>query len=241
MSKQRGKRTDVKKKKHGIKLRVACHGTSLRRDINKCAQQKQNIEQKIEIQRLPCSINRTVIPTSIAQYSGFFMFADGFLLWRLMSFSLCENTARDSPKIRKSASWCPFFLFERIYFLSNSALTPSDWLTGASSIHQRCAQSKSLLQPWGRQAGGARGKRAARRATAFPVCHRGGTLWPRLFWRAELPAVSGFQLEKLNPERCCCLLFAPESLLEIKLHLKKDMLSLIWFVFIIYEKLCVPG
>lgn len=51
---------------------------STRDSDNKCSEDDK-------IHHLPCSISRTVIPTSIAQYRGFFMFIDLLLVCCVMS------------------------------------------------------------------------------------------------------------------------------------------------------------
>lgn len=169
MNKQRGKR-NRRKKNNNNKLRVACNRTTtpLRRAITSALRRCKERRGK----------NKNPALTLLHQQDGH---SDQHSpVQRVLHVCCCilaqtfivvvggENTACDSTKILKSAS-SPFFSF----FFFNSALLLTGWLagwpTGGYSIHQRCAQPKSLLQPRGRQAGGARGKPAARRATSLPV------------------------------------------------------------------------
>lgn len=225
MNKQRGKRNRRKKKK---KLRVACNRTTtpLRRAITSALRRRKERRGKKKKKYKSPAL------TLLHQQDGH---SDQHSpVQRVLHVCCCilaqtfivvvggENTACDSAKILKSAS-SPFFFF------FNSALLLTGWLagwpTGGYSIHQRCAQPKSLLQPWGRQS-----RRCARQAggtegditSGLPaVCFRAAAgSSPHLFWRGELPAVSRFHHGELeaavsggDPWRCCCPQFVTELLL----------------------------
>lgn len=134
------------------------------------------------------------------------MFADGLLLWRLMSLSVW---GKYSLRLSKNPEKC-FFLFLKndkcylfIYFSQLRA--PTDWLTGGYSIHQRCAQPKSLLQPWeasrrcARQAGGTEGDCVSGLPDVY--FHVAAGPWPHLFWRAS--ASCSVRIPSRRAWSCC--------------------------------------
>lgn len=157
-----------------------------RRREQGCKEGRKNKTKKT-IHHLPCSISRTVIPTSIAQYSGFFMFTGVLSVWRSVSsqgeeeektHSLRLSSRKKKKKILKSAF---------------SSSPRSCWLTGGYSIHQRSsAQQSPSFGCEGRQEVRT-GKPAARRGGGvtsglLAVCFISlvGQRWPKwslLFWK----------------------------------------------------------
>lgn len=151
-------------------------------------------EKKKTIRHLPCSISRTVIPTSIAQYSGFFMFTDVLLVWRSVSSQgKKKNTACDSPKKKKKNP-------EKCF----SSSPRSCWLTGGYSIHQRSAQQSPSFSCEG-------GRRCARQVSSTEGGHNfrfaGGLFYfPR---RAEIAKVAALILKKRDWKQSINFLSGP--------------------------------
>lgn len=217
-----------RRKKRGIKLRVARNSTLLRADINKCVRQWKERANKSKT----LNKNRNPALTLFHQQGGHshqhspvqrVLHVSRWIL--ALTFSAVVVVGKYSPrlsKILKSASSLSLFLFFSIFFFF---LTPrSDWLADWRFQHPPTLCAVKVPPSAAREAS----RRCARQASGTEGDCVSGLLSSRhlscnYFEETQLPAVSGFRHKKLNaaiggsgPWRCCCLLFASDSQLEIK-------------------------